>query len=1693
MRKVLSLIIGFCFLVNNVSFALSPPMVSGDLGEHTIQNKDIAFIQSKLAYALGELDKLEKIAGETDAKKIKDIFEKHEYFKKNHSYKEGTVFNPAKITPYFNMLKSVGGNIFRIPMQVYRNGVRKDYQLLFSTIKGDAKCFPTYFLTDEDFDKLKNSVSAHNKLPYMKEDDAKFVDRVRTRYTEQNEEVIDKFIENIITGKAQGGGFTEIEGRRKELSWDTKFPAAQAPKIGTVPQGQGQSLFSDVKEPEEYLSKNCLYYFARSLRNFLSQIDEDFDLNSAISGKNLVFLKLPKGSDYPVIKENSENVHVFSHTSNNAVYLFLKEAEYNLLKKADSDGYFDEKEEETAKGEITPILENILKNLVHEIGVIYAAHWWLERNGEDKFVRINNDFDLTYEIYLTEPESRMEESTALKLRAYFSRGPVNLDELFWKDPMTGEFVLRDHAMEKTVLFETDPEKRRQVWDKKRFAMQIALAIYEENKDKFGSDMKKFAEFRQLFNEQPLKELKIDLNVMDMRFKMYLDAVIAYYLVNGETPSIDELNLTEIKDVDAIKTKYTRGDADKQTFSDLSYNSFSQKIDMVLRRKAVSIVRKVMEISVREPYSKVSMATLRDEVRYIGYSYYLRMIEEMYNRIQYQVNAIFTYFYGTEDFHIASFGFHGAVTRSLTEIHARETNPYWQAVEKDLAESMEADNTVVIERNDSAAPLCKSKLQYSSAKTGEIDEKFELENESGCDLLQYVFKTYERLNDLADGVISDEWFRRLPEPLQAWTHKKFEKILGGREINDETRELYKKTISLPLNQFIMDLIQKAREMKIFIEKDRFFASPRTMEISHVRRGLLQEDTGFHVGEYFLREFLNRKGVSEEAIVEDFLIFMLNEAMHVGNSIMKHGEIETLYDFNEKIEHINIPAVNETREKWVNYAGRPWEPMADADASAKRPGIFIGKDPKIIAGLERAKQFVSNDDERILLVRGAKGDGKSHFAKAVREMMGIKLGDYGETRYYRVPCAELSALDDNKYIRDRFFGKLSEDGQLSSSVLAQLLSDENKKSLLVFDHIEKANDYIFSVLNELLNDPGEISPENKNLKILILADEEATYAAAAKSNLHSLKTGLQNQTVRIPKLELCASGAGEKYRRDFMDLAEKFNSDYSKKKKIPLARIEKNLGDILIDWSKLEKSSATSVRGLEGIMERLTQTRKILLERIKKTGNIGRTDIFGKELELHSAFILDEDLRKSAKFENMFSPYVITIIDLLYSGIGVPVTDRIKYDIREAMKELHRKFQKPDKNPIIYPYIKELAPGGFYYGPRYEQPGMKKTEITNRSNDQNTALTKSVMAAMDELPKHYREKNGTNHEDVASAIHEVPYLEYRDVKSVMDYMEKFFAKYLFGGNNCNVKVEKVFDVSRKMKKKNKNANLMEKVFKNPPEDFDAAIFIDVVERGEKFKSTIETETSPTREISDAYNVPYLGAMPTAYHICAAFKKNSETNNLESIHVEVRSNETLDLEQEFDIPAKQLKSPELAAIYIRYAMEKNVTQNLLDLKEQKKLPNWIAEAIDGNIIDLSRFAEEKGALVFSENVTFKNGVGVLLSKLVKAGIEVAVIAREDGQIDAINALNRIELADTQGKIVVLGDPSEARDVMTNTGHFYYFCVREDAELDLGVPGDFSVNDITGMVKQIIEALGRASGIVKEAEIRLLHSAAEKFAHSV
>lgn len=137
--------------------------------------------------------------------------------------------------------------------------------------------------------------------------------------------------------------------------------------------------------------------------------------------------------------------------------------------------------------------------------------------------------------------------------------------------------------------------------------------------------------------------------------------------------------------------------------------------------------------------------------------------------------------------------------------------------------------------------------------------------------------------------------------------------------------------------------------------------------------------------------------------------------------------------------------------------------------------------------------------------------------------------------------------------------------------------------------------------------------------------------------------------------------------------------------------------------------------------------------------------------------------------------------------------------------------------------------------------------------------------------------------------------------------------------------------------------------------------------------------------------------------------------------------------------------------------------------------------NILD-----QDKSTFIFSEKVTFDNGLGVLLPKLAKSGMRVAVIATNDRQRALIDELN-------QGKpeserIIYVNTIADIRTKI-HTARYYYFKVTGDPDTDLQGITTF---DITEIVKKIIDALGKVCGIVERERIELLHEAARKFAEA-
>lgn len=157
----------------------------------------------------------------------------------------------------------------------------------------------------------------------------------------------------------------------------------------------------------------------------------------------------------------------------------------------------------------------------------------------------------------------------------------------------------------------------------------------------------------------------------------------------------------------------------------------------------------------------------------------------------------------------------------------------------------------------------------------------------------------------------------------------------------------------------------------------------------------------------------------------------------------------------------------------------------------------------------------------------------------------------------------------------------------------------------------------------------------------------------------------------------------------------------------------------------------------------------------------------------------------------------------------------------------------------------------------------------------------------------------------------------------------------------------------------------------------------------------------------------------------------------------------------------------------------------ENNSKVADFVAELL--HLLQIENVIEQdKATFIFSEQVTFDNGLGVLLPKLVKSGMRVAVIATNDRQRALIDELNQ---GKPENERIFYADTIADIRTKVHTARYYYFKVNGDPVTDLQGVTTF---DITEIVKKIIDALGKVCGIVERERIELLHEAAHKFAEA-
>jgi len=354
-----------------------------------------------------------------------------------------------------------------------------------------------------------------------------------------------------------------------------------------------------------------------------------------------------------------------------------------------------------------------------------------------------------------------------------------------------------------------------------------------------------------------------------------------------------------------------------------------------------------------------------------------------------------------------------------------------------------------------------------------------------------------------------------------------------------------------------------------------------------------------------------------------------------------------------------------------------------------------------------------------------------------------------------------------------------------------------------------------------------------------------------------------------------------------------------------------------------------------------------------------------------------------------------------------------------------------------------------------------------------ITKILEEALALLPDKYR-NNGMNYESLAQAMQFAwqPKLEATEHKALMNYVEGVF-RNMFKGENLELEVIRHEDIEDE-----EDMREISHHFITSPRDLRSAMFINVYPLDERGGRILRSDVGPDVK------------MLKQVSICVAFIESPEERGYRSIYIETHMNEPGIFEMGGEIPIVTHMSVASKPREVMEDMHQHVAAPLTK-KDMLRLPGWAQDVVKTNVIDLSKL-DEKAALVFSKKATFDNKLGVLLPRLVKAGIKVGVIAETPEQKELIEELNRQEGITEDREIICEFNFEAIRDKMNEmaVSRYYYFKVKGDEDISYRNVTTF---DITNIVKQVIEALGEACGIRERELLDMLHKATEAFGRAL
>jgi len=1595
MKKVVIALSICCFMINNVTFALAPSLMLGELGRDTYHHKYLALAKIGLQRDLKVLDGLTNIDNSESIQEIREAF--HRFEEQNYVEKTNPEHNPASITSYFNMVEHVGGHVFMVPISVEKKGVREDYRLLFSTIRDKDQGFPTVLCTEKELAKYRSLMAFRDRLPIRSK-----VDEVAiSRYMHQEEGI------DIVLKYAHDNGLA------KEPIQDL-FPYKK--KIQHILS----KLKIDVNTPDGLLSLEDRKIF------FVKKTPEIMQMMNVVKSVD------GSGEQY--------DIRYNAHSSNNAVHIFVNEDKFEVLtNRQEASITFDDSE--------------LLFQLSHEIGVmlgypieditsdylegerIYNAiskRWERSLHGEGIGDRLKASVaDLDKNLIERDYALGNLEGSRKELRTFmqycqdtYKKSPEDISEL--ELFMLWSLYLTELSF---VFFKSNDWKE---------AYSHLYGEYSEHLEKSRIDLRCVRSYVPI-----IRKPFVDINEV----KDYIDTSTEWsinYLpepADWKGASLFNFVLCVMNDSQVNMGVYGLSGVIKEFRSDVETERALKEIGLIGGDGILVLIRS----SLREELNSSCVPGIADSISLCGHSH----PKGAGITPSGSASNLGSDFFSQGDLGLTYMKYanlpaefpvdEGALSRLKDLAGSKQDKTSGKRNEK-LGPRTDNYNSTGKDKE-----LMKSLSDYA-IKLGKFAEKTS-DPEAPLGELALYLRT---LVSMYEKTISrcEEWERAIKDKGSVPYYK--------YDLYSYRAEFAGELAYHPMFQEIAkDMLQTSYDvaMELFDEN---------REAPYILDGLSSRDETCIVMDQLFTETARHPELRELAldIINDPVTYGLNGPGHVNYPDQASEDIQA--DSRTKKPYIQrmIGVIKSTVYRVLSKANDTYA-IDKEDVINKEMGRKTGNEDRL-----DITSFRESSDEIIEILQEDQSEYSITRDAVTRRAKRLLV------------LADACAKDDLE--------------------LAKKSLEEYRRMLSVFN--EKVNFYCAVTIIQY-----EEIMTNSEIRPLLLDIVNNIKNKEDKSNmLINIASQLMREKDYLKALEA-------------LEKAEKVTSKYVLYEVLSLLmdveitskgyyeKTVQRIGQIIADLSPTIKDCA----------DEKVRLFVMLGNRFYYTGFENEAQTFYNKAWEVSCFTEE--------------PVIIRLKYMLplmrEKGIDFPIK---RTDVLEEVKRIAEKnitgtesiYQKPD---VMILLAREYAFAGEYEKVeecvKFIRSNMKYPQ--DACDDCYEGMLEAAIVAEDDIVIKYIFSKKPYHVDCHFAFGMDQLIERGKYENVLRLANKIMEEGCLGnfdlerlnqaclGAIRDILVrddnERWIGPSREVLKKILNVGinsadlerLLSLVKEFPALDPNGDFIFTALKAG------FENNRSAIKHTSHRVILKVLRKL--IQDKVSRMREPEKTLADVCIKVErdMARSESGDMEKVDNV--RSLPTRALSAVIVREKFqnsdtkkENTVVDDALAIIPQEYNENgmnrislvYALNDVGGLGLDMARM-DKKSALIFSERVTFDNGVGVLLAKLTKAGIKVAVIAKNDKERQLIDELNDKELHGKENKIIYIENVVEAVSVMKHIARFYYFKLPDDPQ-EATLPDNIEIIDSL-LVKQIIESIGRASGVVSAGMIEKLHEASRQFAIAV